>query len=446
MKRDPEPVVSTPAPAPPGVWSWVGASYFAEGLPWSLLHQVTGEYFTSIGAKPRAVGWTALLHIPILLKVVFSPIVEGYSTLRRWMLGTQALMGVLVGGVALSAHRLALAADPTLQTSTLLWVLLFSIGVLSAIYDIACDGFYLEHLDEERQAHFSGIRVAVYRVAMLLGSFLLVFVGGAVNWLWGFGLGAVLLVVLAIVLRQVLPRGASASRPATVRPRSARLLWSTASKAYESFARQEAFWLVMAFLLFYKSADAMKFAMSSVLLDRHLGIATELRASIGVFSTIAGVLGSIWGGAWIARHGLSKAFFPITVLMVATEPLYAFMAAGAEYLALPVDPAGTSTRSLIEGGPRLLIVTLVLIIEKFCAGLAVTAQSVFIMRRCHPSHRTAHYAFATVIYSIAQILLGFASGYLFEALAPTRYYVMVSLVALPTLVMVRKIPLDQRTA
>ncbi len=420
-------------------WRWVSVSYFAEGLPWSLLHQVSAEYFTSIGARPAQVGWTALLHIPILLKVIFSPVVEGYATLRRWMVGTQAIIGVLAGGVALCADRIARAAHPTSADSTLLWVLLFSIGIASAIYDIACDGFYLEHLNQKQQARFSGIRVAVYRAAMLLGSFLLVFLGGAHSWLLGFGLGAGLLLGLALALQRLLPpsweRGDQAP---TIRKRGA-----GGSEAFRTFFQQDAWWLVLAFLLSYKAADGLKFSMSSVLLSRHLGIGTELRATIGVFSTVAGILGSIWGGTWIARRGLAQALFPITVLMVMSEPLFALMAAAANTLALPnVDDA--SLEVWWTHAPRLGVVTLILVIEKLCAGLAVTAQTVFIMRRCHPAHKTAHYAFATVIYSISQIVLGLSSGYLFEAVGPLNYYILVSVLALPALILVRYVPLQQR--
>ena len=426
-------------------WQWVTASYFAEGLPWSMLHQVSAEYFTSIGARPAQVGWTALLHIPILLKVIFSPVVEGYSTLRRWMVGTQAMIGVLAGGVAVCAHRIAQAADPASADATLLWGLLLSIGVASATYDIACDGFYLEHLDQRQQARFSGIRVAVYRAAMLLGSFLLVFLGGAYNWLLGFGLGAGLLFGLAIVLAQLLPqtvalgRGESSTLAPRARPKS------RAGEAFRTFFQQDAWWLVLVFLLSYKAADGLKFSMSSVLLSRHLGMGTELRATLGVFSTVAGIIGSIWGGAWVARRGLAQALFPITVLMVATEPLYALMALGAESLAVPKLDA-LSLSVAWEHAPRLGIVTLILMIEKLCAGLAVTAQTIFIMRRCHPEHRTAHYAFATVIYSVSQIILGLASGYLFEHVGPVNYYVLVSVLALPALVLVRYVPLEQRVS
>ncbi len=76
-----------------------------------------------------------------------------------------------------------------------MWVLLVAVGVLSATHDIACDGYYMEALEPQRQARFSGVRVAAFRAAMLVGSSGLVVVAGATNWLWGFGAGAALLLI-----------------------------------------------------------------------------------------------------------------------------------------------------------------------------------------------------------------------------------------------------------
>jgi MFS transporter, PAT family, beta-lactamase induction signal transducer AmpG len=425
--------------------SWVSLSYFAEGLPWSLLHQVSGEYFTAIGAPPSQVGRTALLHLPILLKVLFSPFVERFMTLRKWMLGTQAMMGVFMGGVAVLAQKRVEVADPASFESPWLWIALLSVGILSAIYDIACDGFYLENLTEKEQAQYSGLRVAIYRLAMLTGSFLLVFLGGRFNWLLSFGLGAGLLLGLSFALQLLLPNEESMGKGPR---RSGEVLDLAVRNSYLSFLKQDSVGLVVAFLLSYKAADALMFSMSSVLLSRHLGIVTELRASLGVVSTVASIVGAMVGGAWVARKGLEKTLFPITFFMVTAQPLFLLLAFGKQDLVLShnAQTLGMSGLELASDGPRLLLIGLVLGIEKLCAGLAVAAQTVFIMRRCHPSHKTAHYAFATVVYSIAQIVLGLVSGYAFEDLGPVGYYLLVSVVAIPALFLARVVPLGKRLA
>lgn len=83
-------------------------------------------------------------------------------------------------------------------------------------------------------------------------------------------------------------------------------------------------------------------------------------------------------------------------------------------------------------------------IEQICGGLATAAQVVFIMRRCDPAHKTTHYAFATVVYSVAHIVLGTTSGFAFEALGSTGYFWTVSALTIPAVALARMVPLEQR--
>src|SRR5690242_733090 len=53
------------APSTPRALGWVLSTYFAEGLPYSLVHQVIAQqYFTDRGMPPEVIGLTGLLHLP----------------------------------------------------------------------------------------------------------------------------------------------------------------------------------------------------------------------------------------------------------------------------------------------------------------------------------------------------------------------------------------------
>ncbi len=473
-----------------GTLAWTSSTYFAEGLPWSLLHQVAAEYFTAIGLRPAQVGYTSLLHGPTFLKLLWSPIVELFGTLRTWMIGTQALLGVAVGVLAFLAHWAVgevSAAGPDavsgagLSPTAWIWIVLVVIGVLSATHDIACDGYYMEALDAEEQARFSGVRVAAFRAAMLVGSSGLVFLGGLFNWLVGFGVGAVLLLGLALAHRRFLPRAApspevvpqaaaddlaAASAPETSAPETSasetsaseasasEAATSTQPKrrslrhvaaAYSSFLRQDRVLLVVAFLLTYKMADVLMFSMSKVLLDRELGIGTDLRGGfINTASTVASIAGAMLGGAWISRRGLRATLLPITLLMAVTEPLYALLAQFAPVLDIAIDgvPVTLRTLDLSAHAFTLGLATLTLVIEQLCGGMATAAQMVFIMRRCHPNHKAAHFAFATAIYSAAQMGVGAYSGRLYEQVGSVTYFWIVSALTLPAIALSLLVPKD----
>jgi PAT family beta-lactamase induction signal transducer AmpG len=91
---------------------------------------------------------------------------------------------------------------------------------------------------------------------------------------------------------------------------------------------------------------------------------------------------------------------------------------------------------------ELSVIGGVIVIEQFCGGLATAAQMVFIMRRCHPDHRAAHFAFATAVYSFAQMGVGAYSGFAYESLGSINYFWLVSAMTLPAVWLCRKVPTE----
>lgn len=426
---------------------WVLSTYFAEGLPWSVLHQISGEYLTAMGVSATQVGRTSYLHVTLMLKFVWSPIVDLFGTLRGWMLGMQAAMGVLMGLLGVIAHRLASGPDPASADTTWIWVTLFVIGVLSATHDIGCDGYYMDALDKDRQASYSGARIAAFRAAMLVGSSALVFLGGRVSWLMAFGAAGAIMIGLAVAHKLWLRHGHSEDhdeRATAQEPtRSERRQHFRA--AYTSFLRQDRVVAVILFLFFYKIADVMMFNMSKVLLARELGVPTDMRG--GVMNTLAissQIAGAVVGGAWIAKRGLARTLLTISLLMALTEPLYVALAAYAPTLQIAVPGTVESMEQIDLGAVawKIGIIGTIIVIEQFCGGLATVAQMIFIMRRCHPDHKAAHFAFATAIYSTAQMVIGGESGTIYDALGAVNYFWLVSALTIPAVVLVAFVPKD----
>src|SRR5207247_835466 len=128
-----------------------------------------------------------------------------------------------------------------------------------------------------------------------------------------FGGAAVLMVVTGLVNAVVMPRisanaagramapsatSASATEDAEA-PARARRFW----EAYGSFLLQPQAGLVLSFMFFYKLGDIMMFSMSKPLL-RDIGIDTFHRGIINGIQTAASIVGSLAGGAIIARYGI----------------------------------------------------------------------------------------------------------------------------------------------
>ena len=196
---------------------WVASTYFAEGLPYGVVHTLAEVLFKNFGASLGAIGLTALFHLPWNLKFLWGPLLDLYGTKRRWILGLEA--AIVAGLVGLSATTLT---DRVLAVSSTLFLML---AVVSATHDAAIDGFYLEALDKKNQSKFVGYRGATYRTALLVVRGGLVALVGLAGWLATFLSATAIFALVAVYHALHLPRVEVAKRPirdlwsALLRPR-----------------------------------------------------------------------------------------------------------------------------------------------------------------------------------------------------------------------------------
>ena len=79
---------------------WVASTYFAQGLPYAVVHNLSQELFTALGASLQVVGFTALYGIPWNLKLLWGPLVDGYGTTRRWLIGAELVLAAMIAALA----------------------------------------------------------------------------------------------------------------------------------------------------------------------------------------------------------------------------------------------------------------------------------------------------------------------------------------------------------
>ena len=154
-------------------WWWIPSLYFAEGIPYIIVMFVASDMYKTLGISNSTLAfWTSILYLPWVVKPLWSPFVDIYSTKRKWIIWTQLGLAFSFIGVALVLHL------PWWFPLTLmfLWVM----ALTSSTHDIAADGFYMLALDEHNQAFFTGIRSTFYRLAMIAGLGLLVIITGLI--------------------------------------------------------------------------------------------------------------------------------------------------------------------------------------------------------------------------------------------------------------------------
>ena len=176
-------------------WWWVPTLYFAEGVPYFVVNNISVMMFTKMGVPNGAMAFfTTLLYFPWFLKGLWGPIVDVVKTKRWWIVSMQVLITTMMVLLTLTLPKPDAAMIASGQTPISMFVLtlvLFIIAAFaSATHDIAADGFYMLAHSPSSQAAFIGVRSTFYRIASVFGQGVLVYIAGWVekNGLHAFGM------------------------------------------------------------------------------------------------------------------------------------------------------------------------------------------------------------------------------------------------------------------
>jgi len=377
---------------------WVLSSNFAEGFPYSIVHQVSSQFFVSMGVSASAVGLTAAYGWAWNLKFFSAPLVERFLKPRHWAVIFQLLIALtLLAASAVTAQPLGVIA-----------ALFLVVGIFSAAQDVAVDAHYIASLDSKTQTALSGVRVAAFRVAMMAAGGGIVMLSGWLGFQVGFALSALVMVLLAAFHLRALFTGRDRRATEDGAPAPARR--ATEIETLRTFIAKPRVLSTIAFLVLYRAGDALMFAMNAPFL-KSLGFDTTMRGLVqGTFGGILSVLGAMLGALVISRRGLERTLFPIAVLQ--SVAILAYVAVAAILPILPVTIG-------------------IVLFEQFAAGIGTAALTVFILRLARGAHNATHYALATGLMSIATTVLGLGSGFLLEATGYPLYFSIAFAASVP---------------
>ncbi len=408
-----------------GAWAWVPVLYFTQGLPYVLVVTVSVIMYKKLGVSNEDIGlYTSLLYLPWVLKPLWSPFVDLKSTKRNWFLAMQLLIAIALLGVGLTI--------PTsmffITTLACFWMAAFA----SATNDIASDGYYMLGLTEKKQSFFVGMRSTFYRLAMITGEGLLVFIAGFLEdkygdntkaWSYTMIIAAVLMLTLTISNFFVTPKYETTKDSKDDKNHNF-------FEIFSSFFKKPGIGIALAFILTYRLGESQLVKMvSPFLLDKNskggLNYSTqELGILFGTFGVIALTVGGILGGIVISKHGLKKWMLPMILSLNIPNLFYAFL-------------AFTKTTSIA-------IVTTTIVLEKFGYGFGFAAFLMYLIYIADGKHKTSHYAIATGFMALGMMLPGMISGYIQNWLGYDGFFIWVAIATLPSLILLKflKCPAD----
>jgi MFS transporter, PAT family, beta-lactamase induction signal transducer AmpG len=392
----------------------LGALYFVQGLPFGFQSTALPVYLRTQGVSLKVIGFLGALALPWVLKVLWAPLVDRYSSARigrrkSWILPMQALLAATCVAAALVVERGVLS---------LLLGLIFLMNLFAATQDIAVDGLAVKLLEPWELGAGNTAQVVGYKLGMLTGGGLLVWATAHIGWRGLFLAMALLsLVVLAVT--------AMMREPVSTEEAAGRMSWREIfDRLRAAVSLRGAGWLLL-FIGTYKLGESMVDVLfKPFLVDAGITPA-QIGLWVGTWGTVASVLGSVAGGLLASR-------MPLLGALALTASLRVFPL-GGEWLRALHGPT--------EGG-----VIAVTVAENFLGGMLTTAMFAFMMSRVDRRIGATHYTLLASVEVLGKAPGGPIAGLLATDAGWSYANVFLLGMVLSVAFVVLLLPLRQRTA
>ncbi|PKM22212.1 MAG: MFS transporter, partial [Gammaproteobacteria bacterium HGW-Gammaproteobacteria-14] len=266
----------------------LAALYFAQGLPFGLITRALPAIAREAGLPLQYIGLLSLAALPWALKFLWAPWIDRWGSAaanhrKRWIIGCQLAAVVVLGGMSLLPM-----ASMTVSVFVQLLSLLLLLNLCVASHDVASDGLAVRMLSVSLRGVGNSLQAAGYKVGLMVGGSLLLWLVALLGWrstLWLTML--LLLLLLWPVLRYPEP-----ATPPVVRPA---LTWRWWLAELARFWRRPGlgWWLVL--LLFYKVGDSFGSRMiKPFLVDQ--GWSLGEIAALDLSASFAGLLAVLLAG------------------------------------------------------------------------------------------------------------------------------------------------------
>jgi MFS family permease len=347
------------------------ALYLAQGLPYGFFTLALPVLLRDAGYSLKTISILSWLSLPWALKFFWAPYLDHRGTRRAWLLTLQ--LSSIIAAIVLTQLDLD-------SGFVALLIAAFLFNIIAASQDVVTDGLAVRLLDPRERGLANAIQVGAYRVGMILGGGLLLWIFARTNWTVMFTCMAVLLaftVIPVLSLRE--PQNAAPVHHWTTPQLAIGWLNRLLSPGMLGF---------IGLIFCYRYGDQMiTTLLGPFLVDQ--GLDKEAIALMkGTVGSATSLVGALLGG-WLAfSAGRRQAVLISGVAQAGTFTLYIAAALGA-------------------GGTGLLWVATV--VEGVIGTMATVALFTLMMDASDPEHAGTDYTlFASVIVLVS--IVGNYSG------------------------------------
>lgn len=311
------------------LYRWIPTLYIMQALPYALVTVVAPVLYKSFHvSNSRNAFYTSLFTLPWLCKPALAPLLETVASKRTLTI----MMQFLLAG-ALLLLVLSFSLSKFLLASGIIFLI---IALLSTVYDMNSDGFYIITLEPSAQAHFIGVRTLFYQLGKMICQGGLVFLAGyLINYweqqrAWQFALlllaGVILL--LAIYHQLVMPK---VEKPTENNQLTYNNTLNSFKNVFTEFLALPHLASVVIFVLIYNFAEAQLAKIVPLfLMDQitnfGLGLSVkEVGTIYGGIGTLGVLLGVLLSGFVLAKLSLKQCIVPVTIFVALTNLAYCLL-------------------------------------------------------------------------------------------------------------------------
>ena len=431
---------------------------FVSGIPLLLTITLLQAWLTDEGISKSTIGLFALVGLPYSLKFLWAPIFDGitlstFGRRRSWMLVTQILLIITIIGLGMT--------DPAMNATNVA-ILAVLVAFSSASQDIVIDAYRRESLSDEEQTLGASAYVLGYRIGALAAgaggliladymSYQMVYTFMSLVMLYG-----VLITIVAdepksnyrpsnfieTVIKpfiEFFDRYTSINNIAADRLKHVRSGLSITLRSDDNIRSERINRgykrskitrrnilknifltpvLILLFILLYKIGDTMAHSLST---NFYLDIGfskTEIGTIVKFFGLFATLVGAFAGGLIALKTGLYQSLIMFGIFQA-------------------IATLGFSLLAIV--GDNIYLLMTVISLENLAAGMGYTAYLAFIANMTNKQFTATQFALMTALMSLPRTLFSGFSGYLVEFLDWELYFVFCSLIAIPALIILRKL-------
>lgn len=381
---------------------WILLLGFSSGIPLALTGTTLQAWMTKEKVDLAVIGIFSLVGLPYTVKALWAPVMDRFippflGRRRGWMLVTQLGLAIAVAAMAFS--------DPAGATTAFAIIALL-VAFASASQDIVVDAYRTEVLEPHELGPGASVHILGYRVAMLTSGAIALIMADHLPWKTVYLLmAASLLVGVAASLFSPEPR-LPVRTPASLK--------EAVVKPFTEFLSRPGAYEILLFILLYKLDVVMAMAlMTPFILEMGFSM-TDIGAVTKGFGMAATIVGTLAGGAVVARLGMKASLWIFGILQsVSTLSFLALARLGHNY-PMMVTAIG---------------------LENLCSGMGTAAYAAFLMSLCDRRFTATQYALLTGMMAITRVVVGAPTGYLVKSLGWEWYFVISAIAAVPGLLL-----------